>query len=110
VINQYQVTSIQHLVAYRRNRLSLKEKMKTNKETEPVEKFSGTAWQAGMVKSLHENAEIEAFMKDGIMGTFNPWWTAPGGAGAVKVFVSKEYYARAKEVVNEYERNLKENE
>jgi hypothetical protein len=84
--------------------------MKTNRETEPVEIFSGTAWQAGMVKSLLENAEIDAFIKDGIMGTFNPWWTAPGGAGAVKVFVSKEDYTRAKEVVREYERNLQENE
>ena len=85
--------------------------MESNKkEIEPVEVFSGTAWQAGMVKSLLENAEIEAFIKDGIMGTFNPWWTAPGGAGAVKVFVSKEDYAKAKEVVNEYEKNLKDNE
>jgi len=40
--------------------------------------FVGTAWEAGIVKSLLENAEIEALLKDEIMGTLNPWWTAPG--------------------------------
>jgi hypothetical protein len=83
--------------------------MKTSKEAEPIEVFSGTAWQAGMVKSLLENAEVEAFIKDGIMGTFNPWWTAPGGAGSVKVFVSEMDYDLAKGIVEEYENNLKEN-
>jgi hypothetical protein len=79
-----------------------------SKEPEPVEVYSGTAWQAGIVKSLLENAEIEAFMIDKIMGTLNPWWTAPGGAGSVRVFVSNEDYSKAREIVEEFEKNLKE--
>jgi len=61
--------------------------LKENDETKPVEVYSGTPWQAGMIKSLLENAEIKAFMQDVIMGTLNPWWTSPGGAGPTRVFV-----------------------
>jgi hypothetical protein len=39
------------------------------------------------------------------MGTLNPWWTAPGGAGSVKVFVSHSDYETARIVVEEYEKN-----
>ena len=66
---------------------------------EPVEVYSGNAWQAGLVKSLLENAQIECFLQDEIMGTLNPWWTAPGGAGSVRVFVSGKDLEKAKEVV-----------
>jgi hypothetical protein len=83
--------------------------MKDNRENDPVVIYSGTNWQAGMVKSLLENAEIEAFLKDEIMGTLNPWWTAPGGAGSVSVFVSKLNYDNAKQIVDEFEKNQKEN-
>lgn len=83
--------------------------MKTNKEIEPIEIFNGTTWQAGMVKSLLENADIEAFLNDEIMGTLNPWWTAPGGAGSVKVFISNLDYNKAKIIVEEYEKNIKKN-
>ncbi len=86
----------------------VKIEMSMNKEDEPVKIFSGTAWQAGLVKSLLENAEIEAFLKDEIMGTLNPWWTAPGGAGSVKVFVSFRDLEKAKLIVAEFEKNLKE--
>lgn len=83
--------------------------MKKNNETDPIEVFAGTAWQAGMVKSLLENVTIEAFLSDEIIGTLNPWWTAPGGAGSVRVFVSNLDYEKAKIIVEEYEKNLKEN-
>jgi hypothetical protein len=83
--------------------------MKTEKEMKPVEIFAGTPWQAGMVKSLLENAEIEAFLADEIIGTLSPWWTAPGGAGAVRVFVSIRDYEKAKTFVEDYEKNLKDN-
>ena len=80
--------------------------MKIKKEIKPVEIFAGTEWQAGMVKSLLENADIEAFLIDEIIGTLNPWWTAPGGAGSVRVFVSNSDYDEAKLIVEEYEKNL----
>ena len=82
--------------------------MKRDKGIRPIEVFAGTAMQANLVKSLLENAEIEAFLKDEYMGTFNPWHAAPGGVGAVKVFVPSPDYEKAKIVVGEYESKMKE--
>jgi hypothetical protein len=70
--------------------------------------FSGNAWQAGMVKSLLEDAGLQAFLRDEIIGTMSPWWAAPGGAGSVKVMVAGYGTARAREVVEEYEKNSRE--
>ena len=72
-----------------------------------IEIFAGTSWHAEMVKSLLGNAEIESFMKDEIVGTMAPWWTAPGGAGSIKVVVSNMDYDRAKAIVEEFEKNMK---
>lgn len=79
---------------------------KSDKDVKPVEVFAGTALQASVVKSLLENAEIEAFLKDEVSGTLYPWHSAGGGAGAVKVFVSSAYVEEAIKVVEEYESNL----
>ncbi|MCK7537572.1 MAG: DUF2007 domain-containing protein [Marinilabiliales bacterium] len=46
--------------------------MNPDKTYDPIEVFAGNPWQVGMVKSLLENAEIEAFVKDEILGTLNP--------------------------------------
>jgi hypothetical protein len=83
-------------------------KMDTQKD-EMIEIFSGTSWEAGMVKSMLEDAGIMVFLKDHIMGTLNPWWTAPGGAGSVKVTISGLDYEKAKLIVDEYEKNVKGN-
>jgi hypothetical protein len=82
--------------------------MSPEKVPELVEIFAGTAWQAGVVKSLLEDAEIESFLKDAIMGTLNPWWTAPGGAGSIKIFVSDLDFEEARTIVDNYEKNLKD--
>lgn len=81
--------------------------MKTDHAKEPVEIYAGDMMQAGFLKSLLENAEIKAYLKDEIMGTLNPWFASPGGAGAVKVFVSGEDAESAKAVVEEFEKNTK---
>ena len=65
--------------------------------------------QANLVKSLLENAEVSAYLKDEFTGVLYPWHTTPGGVGAVKVLVSGLDYEKAKMVVDEYERNLKKN-
>jgi hypothetical protein len=82
--------------------------MNTEDEIEPVEIFAGTTWQAEMVKSLLENQEIEAFLKDEIIGTLSPWWTAAGGVGSVKVIVSSVDFERAKVIADEYQKNIRE--
>ncbi|HCV15827.1 MAG TPA: hypothetical protein DF637_05800 [Rikenellaceae bacterium] len=77
-------------------------------KTEPVKVFRGTYLQCEMVRSLLENAGIESYLKDEILGTVAPWWVEPGGAGAVKVFVSVEDEAQATLVVEQYEKNINE--
>jgi hypothetical protein len=79
--------------------------MKINDDIEPVEVFSGTSWQAEMVKSLLENAEILTFLRDENTGSLAPWYTAGGGAGSVKVIVSSRDFDQARLVVSEYEKN-----
>jgi len=76
-----------------------------NEEYIPVEVFAGTQWEAALVKSLLENAEIEAFLKDEIRGTTMPWQVTPGGFSAVKVVVAKKDIELAKQVVDEFEAN-----
>lgn len=80
--------------------------METLSDNGPVEIFAGTPWQAEMVKNLLENEGINAYIKDEILGTLNPWWAAPGGAGGVKVTVSGLDVVKALRIVKEYEKNL----
>jgi hypothetical protein len=78
--------------------------MKKDQEIEPVEIFDGNQWQAMLVKSLLDNAEIESFVKDQRMGVLAPWNVDAGGAGPVKIFVSSLDYEKAKEVIDQYEK------
>lgn len=84
--------------------------MKEKDDIKPVAIFSGTIWAAELVKSLLENAEVEAFLIDQNTGTLAPWYTAGGGAGSVKVVVSSLDYETASQIVKEYENNIREKE
>ncbi|MFM2146101.1 MAG: hypothetical protein RL732_937 [Bacteroidota bacterium] len=72
----------------------------------PVEVFAGSIITAGMVKSYLENASIDAYLKDELMGTMNPWWVTAGGVGAVKVVVSSRDAEKALQLVKEFESRL----
>ena len=61
--------------------------MREKNENDPVEVFAGTNLQASIIKSFLESAEIEAFLKDDILGTLNPWWTDPGGEQVLLKFL-----------------------
>ncbi len=76
--------------------------MTTTDDMTPVHVFSGSAWEAGMVKSLLENAGILTFMRDEIRGTYAPWHVAAGGAGPVKLVVSMADSDKAREVVEQF--------
>jgi len=78
--------------------------MNSNQEIYPIEVFDGNDWEASIVKSLLDNAEIESFIKDEKMGVLAPWNVAGGGAGSVKIFVSSVDLEKAKEVIEQYEK------
>lgn len=76
--------------------------MKAESMSEPLVVFAGNIIEAGMIKSLLEDSEIKAYLKDELMGTMNPWWVTPGGVGSVKVVVSPWDKEKAMEVVNQF--------
>ncbi|MBV5311912.1 MAG: DUF2007 domain-containing protein [Prolixibacteraceae bacterium] len=78
--------------------------MDSNQEISAVEVFDGNQWEASLVKSLLDNAEVESFLKDERMGVLAPWNVAGGGAGSVKIFVSSLDYEKAREVIDQYEK------
>lgn len=82
--------------------------MKKEKENYLAEVFAGNTMQATMVRSLLENAEIAAYLKDEFTGVIAPWHSEPGGVAAVKVLVSSQDLEKARLVIEEYERNLDE--
>ena len=81
-------------------------KTKRNTENDIVEIFAGSAIEAEMFKSLLEDSEIQAFLKDEIMGTLAPWYAAAGGVGSVKVHILNSDYTKAKLILEEFQRNL----
>lgn len=81
--------------------------MKTKDELTPVEVFSGTPWETAMVKSMLESEGIEAFLRNEIMGSLNPWHSSPGGVNPVKVFVAQKDLEESVKIVREYQTNAK---
>nr|WP_293839470.1 DUF2007 domain-containing protein [uncultured Arsenicibacter sp.] len=79
--------------------------METPNNIEFVQVYAGSIMQAEVVKSLLENEEINAFLKDEFLGTLAPWWASPGGMGAVKVIVSKTDVDKAKAIIDAYQQN-----
>ena len=77
-------------------------------ESTPVEVFSGTAWEAALLKSMLEDAEIFVMLKDKIGGSTFPWHNSPGGFHSVKVMVSSLDLDKAGVIVTEFERNRNE--
>jgi hypothetical protein len=80
--------------------------MEKNDQIEPVEIFAGTIWEAELLKSIMDDAEIESFLLNEFTGTIAPWYTAPGGAGSVKVIVSSVDFERARVIMEEFQDNM----
>jgi hypothetical protein len=78
--------------------------METFKD-EITEIFSGTLWEAELVKSLLLSAEINSFLKNAVM---NNYAFEPGLANGVKVMILRSEFERAKSIVDDFYRNMKE--
>ena len=71
-----------------------------------VELYDGSIFECQMLKNLLENAGIESYLKDELIGTRSPGWRPGGG---VKIMVSDVNYEKARQVVIEYESTKKDN-
>ncbi len=79
--------------------------MKTNEEISPIMIFAGTHWETESLKTQLENAGIKAVLQRESNDELEPWITAPGGVGSVKVFVSSSDAKIASEVVADFKKN-----
>jgi len=80
---------------------------KDDKSLDPYEVFEGTAWEAGLLKSILEDNDIEAYMTEAYA---LPWNSVPVKGAAAKVFVAQKDFDQAKTIVNEFYSNMeKEN-
>jgi hypothetical protein len=80
---------------------------KEDKDLTPYEVYEGTAWEAGLLKSILEDNEIEAYMTQDYQ---LPWNTLPVKGAAAKVFVALKDLEQAKAIVEEFYSNMeKEN-
>lgn len=78
--------------------------METENELSPYEVFEGTAWEAGLLKSILEDNEIETIVRE---ASFAPWNLFPARAGSVKVFVASRDFEMAQLLVVEFNKNMK---
>jgi hypothetical protein len=81
--------------------------MKKKKDNDIIEVFAGTYIDAEIVKGLLEDSDIEAFLKDGNMGTIAPWHVSAGGAGAVKIIINSDDFEKAQMIIEKYEQSKK---
>ena len=62
--------------------------MKEEDYSKAIEVFSGSPWEAEIIKGLLESNDIRCVIKDGIMGTLAPYTKRPphlSGAGPRKI-------------------------
>lgn len=80
---------------------------KEDKSLAPTEVFEGTAWEAGLLKSILEDNEIEVIMSQEYS---LPWNLIPTKGASAKVFVARENLEQALAIVEEFYSNMhKEN-
>ena len=68
--------------------------MKEEDYSRAIEVFSGSPWEAEIIKGLLESNDIRCVIKDGIMGTLAPY-IAP----SVSVLVTEDQYEAATELI-----------
>jgi hypothetical protein len=80
---------------------------KEDKSLTPYEVFEGTAWEAGLLKSILEDNDIETYITEAYA---LPWNNLPVKGAAAKVFVALKDLEPAKAIVDDFYSNMeKEN-
>lgn len=74
-----------------------------DKNTAMREIFDGTAWEAGLLKSILEDNDIEAFMTEAYA---LPWNSMPTRGASAMLFVALENLEQAKSIVDEFYINM----
>jgi hypothetical protein len=64
-----------------------------------IEAYAGTLWEAQLIQSLLENAEIESYLVNSLL---NAYAFNPSIAGNVKVMISSNDIDKATIIINDY--------
>jgi len=78
---------------------------KEDKSLAPYEVFEGTAWEAGLLKSILEDNDIETIIQQ---VTALPWNSLPTTGASAKLFVALKDYEQAKTIVDEFYTNMEQ--
>jgi hypothetical protein len=76
---------------------------KEDKNLAPHEVFEGSAWEAGLLKSILEDNDIETIIQQ---ASSVPWNRMPTGAASMKVFVAFENLEQAIAIVDDFYTNM----
>jgi hypothetical protein len=81
--------------------------MNSDSNIEPVNVFTGSLFDAEMIRNILENEGIESFLNDQYIGTIAPWYISPATDGSsVSVIVSSPDADKAKLIVEEYRKEV----
>ncbi len=85
--------------------------MTPNDSITPVEVYTGSVWEAELLRSILEDSGIYTHLQNSNLATIAPFQAAAGGAGPVSVVVSSTDVENALLIIEEFERNrLREDE
>ena len=80
---------------------------KEDKDLTPYEIYEGSQWEAGLLKSILEDNDIETYITEAYA---LPWNNLPVKGAAAKVFVALKDFEQAKVIVTDFYSNMeKEN-
>lgn len=71
------------------------------KENVPVEVFTGTTWEANLVKSILEDQGIITFVQNEAMSVIQPFNTLQGGFGSTTLLVPETSRTAAEAIIEE---------
>ena len=75
-----------------------------DKDYSPYEVFEGSAWEAGLLKSILEDNDIGCIIQQAYS---LPWNTLPTKGSAAKVFVALKNLEQAKTITEEFYSNMR---
>lgn len=79
--------------------------IKKDKSLTPYEVFEGSVWEAGLLKSILEDNEIDTMLQQSSALPMNIW---PTEAATMRVFVALKDFEHAKAIVEEFYTNMEQ--
>lgn len=70
-----------------------------------IEIYSGEFWKASMIETLLLNNNIQAFLKNELIGSIQPSIVSAGGLNPVKVIISNADQLAALEIIKDFQTN-----